>query len=142
MKKTLLTTCLLLLSLMASSQQVISDKSLSSQRWRSTSNHSSLIYTPGAQQVQSASEGMSYSSNPQAYSLPSVSPKSGQMASEIYAPFSSNVNSVSRRREVMWGIDDPGPRDTESPVGDAWVMLLFAAIMALCISKRKSIKHT
>ena len=140
MRKTLLINCLLLLSVVLFGQQVISNNALSSQRQRHSGVCSPLIYAPGALSMQSP-VGVTPSYSSSDYSaLPSVSPKSGRMASEIYTPFAGSVGSsgtVTRRNAGNWGLDDPGERDNLSPIGDGWVMLLFATLMMVVIIIRR-----
>ena len=72
--------------------------------------------------------------------------------SVIYEPFveetpssSSNGPSKISNRQNAWGGggmgdeegDDAGHRDPNSPIGDAWVMLVFAAMAAVVIALRK-----
>ena len=73
--------------------------------------------------------------------------------STIYDPFSEEAPSSSSNngpskigsRQNAWGgggmgdnpNDDPGHRDPGSPIGEAWVMLLFAAAAAIVIALRK-----
>ena len=72
--------------------------------------------------------------------------------SVIYEPFaeetpssSSNGPSKISNRQNVWGGggmgdeegDDAGHRDPNSPIGEAWVMLLFAAAAAIVIALRK-----
>ena len=132
----------MLLSVVLFGQQVISNNALSSQRQRHSGVCSTLIYTPGALSVQSpVAAAPSYSSSNYS-ALPSVSPKSGRMASVIYTPFAGSVGSsgtVTRRNAGNWGLDDPGERDNMSPLGDGWVMLLFAALMMVVIRRKRTI---
>lgn len=147
MRKTLLINCLLLLSVVLFGQQVISNNALSSQRQRHSGVCSSLIYAPGALSVQSPVGAPSYSSSDYS-ALPSVSPKSGRMASEIYTPFAGSVNQgVMKRRADSDNDDDddlpgvtpgdPGDQSKNFPIGDGWVMLLFATLMMVVIIRRK-----
>ena len=72
--------------------------------------------------------------------------------SVIYEPFaeetpssSSNGPSKISNRQNAWGGggmgdeegDDAGHRDPNSPIGEAWVMLVFAAMAAVVIALRK-----
>ena len=73
--------------------------------------------------------------------------------STIYEPFASDAPGSSSNngpskigsRQNSWGgggmgdnpNDDPGHRDPGSPIGEAWVMLLFAAAAAIVIALRK-----
>ena len=84
-----------------------------------------------------------------------VSPSASYQSYEstIYDPFSeeapgsSSNNGPSKigSRQNTWGgggmgdntNDDPGHRDPGSPIGEAWVMLLFAAAAAIVIALRK-----
>ena len=76
--------------------------------------------------------------------------------STIYEPFSAGItstgdnqsNSVSKinNRQNSWGgggmgdeeDDDAGHRDPNTPVGESWIMLLFAAVAAV-VEYRKRI---
>lgn len=49
---------------------------------------------------------------------------------------SSGPSKISGRRNLAGG-GDPGNQSQNSPVGDAWVMLLFAAAAAIVIALRK-----
>ena len=72
----------------------------------------------------------------------------------VYEPFSNTVPSEGgntprgisgRRNSWDWSgggmgddpNDDPGHRDPNSPVGEPWVLLLFAAVAAFFIARRK-----
>ena len=73
--------------------------------------------------------------------------------SVIYEPFadeapgSSSNNGPSKisNRQNAWGgggmgdheNDDPGHRDKNSPIGEPWIMLAFAAMAAVVIALRK-----
>ena|GEM_PF-2015838 len=150
MRKTLLINCLLLLSVVLFGQQVISNNALSSQRQRHSGVCSPLIYAPGAQSVQSP-VGVTPSYSSSDYSaLPSVSPKSGRMASEIYTPFAGSVNQgVMKRRadsdddddDDLPGVTpgDPGTQSQNFPLGDGWVMLLFSTLMMVVIRRKRTI---
>ena len=144
MKKTPLILCLLLLPLSMFGQQVISEQSLSSQRWRHSSVRSAPLYSIGSQTVNPEWGGVKSVSY-----MPSVSSKSGEMASEIYTPFTENVRStVSRRRvdndddddDELPGVTpgDPGTQSNQFPIGDGWIMLLLAAGWSVIIKKRES----
>lgn len=79
--------------------------------------------------------------------------------STIYEPFAASMSSsdgsqsndpsrISNRRNAWDGDgmgdqedDDPGHRDPESPVGEPWIMLLFAAIAAAIVAKKKQIEN-
>ena len=73
--------------------------------------------------------------------------------SVIYEPFDNNgPNKIGGRRNTGggyegdvdlgdWGdetdIEDPGNQSTESPIGEPWIMLAFAAMAAIAIALRK-----
>ena len=77
--------------------------------------------------------------------------------STIYEPFAASMSSsdgsqsndpsrISNRRNAWGGggmgdqdDDDPGHRDPESPVGEPWVMLLFAAVVASVVARKRNI---
>ena len=76
--------------------------------------------------------------------------------STVYAPFDNTMpsentslyqspsnsdagdrsNAPSNRRN-LGGVGDPGNQSQESPVGEAWVMLFFAAVAALVVYIRR-----
>ena len=71
-----------------------------------------------------------------------------QYHSTIYEPFSSSTPSYSGsnndqssgmggRRNAFDKPDDPGEEPTEYPLGDAWSLLIFAAMAAVVIALRK-----
>ena len=55
------------------------------------------------------------------------------------APGSNNPSKISNRRNAFESPDDPN-RDPESPIGDAWPLLFFAALAAgvIYIKQRKA----
>lgn len=79
--------------------------------------------------------------------------------STIYEPFAAGITStdgnqsnspsgISNRRNAWGGggmgdqeDDDPGHRDPEFPVGEPWIMLLFAAIAAAIVAKKRQIEN-
>lgn len=77
--------------------------------------------------------------------------------STIYEPFAVGItstddnqsNSVSKinNRQNSWGgggmgdQEDPGHRDPNLPVGESWIMLLFAAIAAAIVAKKRQIEN-
>jgi hypothetical protein len=79
--------------------------------------------------------------------------------STIYEPFAAGItsaddnqsNSVSKinNRQNSWGgggmgdeeDDDAGHRDPNTPVGESWIMLLFAAIAATVVAKKRQIEN-
>jgi hypothetical protein len=84
----------------------------------------------------------------------SASPKSyATYQSTVYQPFTTAVPSddnpihepqISGRRNAWGGggmgdkeNDDPGYKDPNSPVGDPFVLLLFAAVAAVVIAWRR-----
>ena len=79
--------------------------------------------------------------------------------STIYEPFAAGITSagdnqsnspsgISNRRNAWGGggmgdqeDDDPGHRDPNSPVGEPWVLLFFAAIAAAIVAKKRQIEN-
>lgn len=79
--------------------------------------------------------------------------------STIYEPFAvgitssdnsqSNNPSKINNRKNSWGGggmgdeegDDAGHRDPNAPVGESWIMLLFAAITAAVVAKKRQIEN-
>jgi hypothetical protein len=79
--------------------------------------------------------------------------------STIYEPFaagitsaddnqSNSVSKINNRRNAWDGDgmgdqedDDPGHRDPESPVGEPWILLLFAAVAAGIVAKKRQIEN-
>ena len=65
--------------------------------------------------------------------------------STIYQPFSNSTDGDSNNYEGdvdtgEWGdpdIENPGDQSNEYPLGEAWVMLLFAAAAAATVTWRK-----
>ena len=69
----------------------------------------------------------------------------------VYEPFNNtlpsengNGSQISGRKNAWGGggmgddpNDDPGHRDPNSPVGEPWVLLFFAAVAAFFIARRK-----
>ncbi|MBQ2291073.1 MAG: hypothetical protein II248_02795 [Paludibacteraceae bacterium] len=117
--------------------------------YQSSSNSSSTPYNVGAQsmQYQPASYQMTNTSNYQVSTT--LSP-----AQTVYAPFSDeNPNNgpsrISGRKngddiewnEGEWGENaDPGKQENSFPLGDAWSLLIFAALGAgvIYIKQRKA----
>lgn len=71
-----------------------------------------------------------------------------QYHSTIYEPFSSSTPSydgsnndqssgMGGRRNAFDKPDDPGEEPTEYPIGEPWIMLVFAALAAVGIALRK-----
>ena len=79
-------------------------------------------------------------------------PSAAMYQSTVYTPFSnetpsnSSVPSINNRRnnidEDDFGFEDEYNKSNESPVGEPWIMLLFAAIGAgvIFIKQRKKLK--
>ena len=79
--------------------------------------------------------------------------------STIYEPFAAGMSSSDgsqsndpsriNNRQNSWGgggmgdeeSDDAGHRDPNSPVGESWIMLLFAAIAAAIVAKKRQIEN-
>lgn len=106
-------------------------------------------YTPYDSRT-NAAYGASYNSNDYA-EQPAYTP----YQSTVYQPFESSVpsdnnpvysnsqgdnsnrqNAPTNRRN-LGGVGDPGTQSPESPIGEAWVMLLFAAAAAVVVFVRQ-----
>ena len=79
--------------------------------------------------------------------------------STIYEPFAAGMSSSDgsqsndpsriNNRCNAWGgggmgdqeDDDPGHRDPNSPVGEPWILLLFAAVAAGIVAKKRQIEN-
>ena len=79
--------------------------------------------------------------------------------STIYEPFAAGITSTDdnqsnnpskiNNRKNSWGGggmgdeegDDAGHRDPESPVGESWIMLLFAAVAAVVIYRKRIVSQ-
>lgn len=75
--------------------------------------------------------------------------------STIYEPFAAGITSAGdnqskiNNRQNSWGgggmgdeeDDDAGHRDPNTPVGESWIMLLFAAIAAAIVAKKRQIEN-
>ena len=102
-----------------------------------------------AQNFQSTSSYLN-SSSPQTVEQTAAAPQQAYK-STIYEPFSSatpssdangsnngNARGMSGRRNLGENTSgNPGADETQSPVGDAWIMLAFAAMAAVVITLRK-----
>ena len=102
-----------------------------------------------AQNFQSTSSYLN-SSSPQTVEQTAVSPQQAYK-STIYEPFSSatpssdangsnngNARGMSGRRNAGdFGHPDDPYKDPESPIGEPWIMLAFAAMAAVVITLRK-----
>ena len=103
-----------------------------------------------AQNFQSTSSYLN-SSSPQTVEQTAAASPQQAYKSTIYEPFSSatpssdangsnngNARGMSGRRNLGENTSgNPGADETQSPVGDAWIMLAFAAMAAVVITLRK-----
>ena len=107
--------------------------------------------------------GMSngYQVSDDGYKLPdSRSRETGRFTtyqSTVYEPFTTsapsdnhpiNDSQITGRRNAWGGggmgdeeDDDPGHRDPNSPVGEPWILLLFAAVAAGIVAKKRQIEN-
>ena len=68
-------------------------------------------------------------------------PFSNELPSESNTSFAgSNPDGISNRKNGFVTPSDPGDRSEESPVGEPWIMLIFAAVAALTITLRKRLQ--
>ena len=68
-------------------------------------------------------------------------PFSNELPSESNTSFAgSNPDGISNRKNGFINPSDPGERFKESPVGEPWIMLIFAAAAALTITLRKRLQ--
>ena len=68
-------------------------------------------------------------------------PFSNELPSESNTSFAgSNPDGISNRKNGFFTPDDPGDRSEESPVGEPWIMLIFAAAAAATITLRKRLQ--
>lgn len=101
-----------------------------------------------AQNFQSTSSYLN-SNSPQTVEKTTATSPQQAYKSTIYEPFSSatpssdangsnngNARGMSGRRNAFENPSDP-ERDPESPVGEPWIMLAFAAMAAVVITLRK-----
>lgn len=101
-----------------------------------------------AQNFQSTSSYLNGSSLQTVEKTTAASPQQAYK-STIYEPFSSatpssdangsnngNARGMSGRRNAFENPDDPN-RDPESPIGEPWIMLAFAAMAAVALTLRK-----
>ena len=117
--------------------------------YQSSSNHSSTPSTVGASSMQYMPESYQMTSTSNYQVSTTISP-----ASTVYAPFSDETPSNSgqngngqsrisgRKNAGNFGhVDDPY-KDPDSPLGDAWSLLFFAALGAgvIYIKQRKKIE--
>ena len=117
--------------------------------YQSSSNHSSTPSTVGASSMQYMPESYQMTNTSSYQISTTLNP-----AQTVYAPFSdenpsSGPSRISGRRngdDIEWNEneyednDDPGPHG--SPIGDAWSLLIFAALGAgvIYIKQRKKIE--
>ena len=80
----------------------------------------------------------------QSYQSTVYAPFDNTMPSENTSLYQSPSNSDSgdrsnapSNRRNLGGVGDPGNQSQESPVGEAWVMLFFAAVAALVVYIRR-----
>lgn len=115
--------------------------------YQSSSNRNSTPSTVGASSMQYMPESYQMTSTSNYQVSTTISP-----AQTVYAPFSDETPSNSgqngqsrisgRKNAGNFGhVDDPY-KDPESPIGDAWSLLIFAALGAgvIYIKQRKKIE--
>ena len=112
--------------------------------YQSSSNRYAAPSTVGAQSMQYQPASYQMTNMPNYQMSTTYNP-----AQTLYTPFSdetpsnggsSNDNGPSRingRRNAFDKPDDPGEKPTEYPLGDAWSLLIFAAMAAVVIALRK-----
>ena len=111
--------------------------------YQSSSSHSSTPSTVGASSMQYMPESYQMTSTSNYQVSTTISP-----ASTVYAPFSDETPSnsgqngqsrISGRRNAIGNPGNPNPNE-ESPIGDAWSLLIFAALAAgvIYIKQRKA----
>ena len=115
--------------------------------YQSSSNHSSTPSTVGASSMQYMPESYQMT-NTSSYKISTTL----NPAQTVYAPFSdenpSNTGEngqsrISGRRNLGENTSgNPGTDTTQSPIGDAWSLLIFAALAAgvIYIKQRKKIE--
>ena len=115
--------------------------------YQSSSNHSSTPSTVGASSMQYMPESYQMT-NTSSYKISTTL----NPAQTVYAPFSdenpSNTGEngqsrISGRRNLGENTSgNPGTDTTQSPIGDAWSLLIFAAMAAgvIYIKQRKKIE--
>lgn len=68
-------------------------------------------------------------------------PFSNALPSEVSTSFAGETpDGISNRKNGFVTPSDPGDRSEESPVGEPWIMLIFAAVAALTITLRKRLQ--
>jgi hypothetical protein len=113
--------------------------------YQSSSNHSSTPSTVGASSMQYQLESYKMA-NTSTYQVGTTY----NPASTVYAPFSDETPSnsgqngqsrISGRRNAIGNPGNPNPNE-EPPIGDAWSLLIFAALAAgvIYIKQRKKIE--
>ena len=111
--------------------------------YQSSSNRNSTPSTVGASSMQYMPESYQMTSTSNYQVSTTISP-----ASTVYTPFSdenpSNTGGngqsrISGRRNAIGNPGNPNPNE-ESPIGDAWSLLIFAALAAgvIYIKQRKA----
>ena len=115
--------------------------------YQSSSNHSSTPSTVGASSMQYMPESYQMTNTSSYQISTTLNP-----AQTVYAPFSdenpSNTGEngqsrISGRRNLGENTSgNPGTDTTQSPIGDAWSLLIFAALAAgvIYIKQRKKIE--
>jgi hypothetical protein len=122
----------------------------------SISATSAPIYSNSSDRSSDASSSAaSYSMQPTSYQMTNTSnyqvSTTLNPAQTVYAPFSDETPSNSPSRisgrkngddiewnEGEWGENaDPGNQENSFPIGDAWSLLIFAAMTAVVITLRK-----
>lgn len=96
--------------------------------------------TPVSAQVYSTEQEPQHSYN--AYQPTVYEPFGSSLPSESNPVYSnaqggSDRNNAPSDRRNLGGIGDPGNQSNQSPVGEAWVMLLFAAVAAAVVFVRQ-----
>ena len=114
--------------------------------YQSSSSHSSTPSTVGASSMQYMPESYQMTSTSYYQVSTTISP-----ASTVYTPFSDETPSnsgdngpskISGRRNAFDKPDNPGEEPDQYPLGDAWSLLIFAALAAgvIYFKQRKKIE--
>jgi hypothetical protein len=118
----------------------------------SISATSAPIYSNSSDRSSDASSSApSYSMQPASYQMTNISnyqvSTTLNPAQTVYAPFSDENPSnslgslggatASNGKDGFLNPGDPNKEDTEFPLGDAWSLLIFAAMTAVVITLRK-----
>jgi hypothetical protein len=68
-------------------------------------------------------------------------PFSNALPSEINTSFAgSTPDGISNRKNGFITPEDPGDQSKQSPVGEPWIMLIFAAVATAIITLRKRLQ--